>query len=307
MLLGRAEWCHSDDESLEHWRVWALVAPEIPSRGIHDCYRPAMKKNHSARFRGLRLSTAALALVAAVSLPLFAQTATATPVDPAIDLTLRECTISFSPSNFGPTDSVTLSVTGTPAPVLIGIGIDNAGAAAATNGAIPISPYTIPLPGAFLAASFNLPTGAHTVQLYAWSGDVATGGATGSALCSTSFNYTSLSQPSFTNAPSLPSGTIGTPYSNVFGVNPNDPGNTIVSCTVTGDVPGLTITASAAPTGCPTLAGTPTVPGTYNLTGSITYSVAVDDALSVGPAATVNFVSVSNFTLDIASAPKFTG
>ena len=149
-----------------------------------------MKKNHFSRFRGVRFMTAALALFAAVSLPLFAQTATATPVDPAIDLLLRECTISFSPSTFGPTDPVNLAVTGTPHPVLIGIGIDNAGAASATNGAIPISPYAISLPGAFLSASFNLPTGSHTVQLYAWSGDVATGAATGPALCSTSSSMT---------------------------------------------------------------------------------------------------------------------
>ncbi|MEI7624134.1 MAG: hypothetical protein WCJ88_11300 [Actinomycetes bacterium] len=266
-----------------------------------------MEKIRFPQFRGLRVSVAALALFAAASMPLIAaQSATATPVDPAIDLTLRECTISFSPSNFGPTDQVTLSVTGAPAPVLIGIGIDNAGAAAATNGAIPISPYTIPLPGAFLAASFNLPTGAHTLQIYAWSGDVATGGATGSALCSTSFSYTSVAQPSFTNPSALPSGTIGTPYSNVFGASQNDASNTIVSCAVTGDVPGLTIAAAATPAGCPTLSGTPTVPGSYNLTGTITYSVAVANS-GVGPAAVVELVSVSNFTLDIASAPKFTG
>jgi len=275
------------------------------------CYQWIMRKNFSSHFRGVRYTTAALALFAAVSLPLFvAQPATATSVDPAIDLLLRECTISFSPSTFGPTDPVNLSVTGTPHPVLIGIGIDNAGAAAATNGAIPISPYQIARPGAFLSASFNLPTGSHTVQLYAWDGDVATGEATGPALCSTSFNYTSVAQPSFTNSPALPAGTIGTPYSNVFGVNQNDASNTIVSCAVTGDVPGLTITAAATPAGCPTLTGTPTVPGTYKLTGTITYSVTSDvdpGALDVSPAAVEDFVSVSTFTLDIASAPKFTG
>ncbi len=177
---------------------------------------PSFPSTQSSPSTGRRLRRLLVAGVATVGLAVPVGAVPAGSVAPDIapasyTQSIDRCTVSLTPSTFGPTDTVAVSTTFSPVPGFYQVGADGVGAGSASVAMEAFAASsTTDFSVATLAATWGLAPGTHTIDFY---GVTENGAPIGEALCSTAYTLTGTTpSPGFDGPSDLPPGTVGQQY-----------------------------------------------------------------------------------------------
>ena len=259
----------------------------------------------------------------------------ATAADPqAVIQSITSCTVTLSPSTFGPTDVITMRAEFS-GPDNYRVGADDLGAEWA---AVSLQAGNMVEEQAVAAnlveGTYGLASGSHQMDFYAVDGS---GVATGQPLCNARYHCAgsapapevSIVRPSSTAPWFLPAAQQGLEYSASFGINVGDPRNQIQSCAVESvyyvpnsevfgemremslDQVGLRFVPGDLATTCGMLVGRPVVAGTFTVTTVGTFECPSTVVGSLAPAGVLEqtYATRSTFTLTVEpeASPTFTG